>query len=197
MHPQRAPNSDVRPLLLQPSFWTEGKPTKASQHDFLATCIDGNVEKNVKHAHIESTSRGMCAPMGSLPTWKGATMRSIRIQNNQQSLEHCSILCIVQFCSSVLKNVTPHTNPYISETAFSHRYQKKKYTYPPQGTEFGTSNQKFTKKCQNPPCWRTTNIPERYSTVQKIQCCKDKLICVLQRGAAQTGNGSVGSHVRP
>ena len=46
--------------------------------------------------------------------------------------------------SSVLKTVTtyPPLNPYISETAFSHRLQKA-YTYPPPPTErsFGALDQ--------------------------------------------------------
>ena len=100
-------------------FW-DGKvhPTKASQHVFLATCIDVNLEENVK------------------PLWKGATMRTIRIQNNQLSLEHCSILCIVQFAAPFAQKCDhlPRPNPHTSETAFSHRFQKI-YTYPPQRDE--------------------------------------------------------------
>ena len=54
-------------------------------------------------------------------------------RNNESSLEHC--LCPVRYpvYSSGLKIVTtspPPPNPYISETAFSHRFQKA-YTYPP------------------------------------------------------------------
>ena len=41
----------------------------------------------------------MHMPMGSLPLWKGATMRTIWIQNSQWSLEHCSVLHIVQFAA--------------------------------------------------------------------------------------------------
>ena len=37
--------------------------------------------------------------MGSLPLWEGATLRTIRIQNNQWSFEHCPVLCIVQFAA--------------------------------------------------------------------------------------------------
>ena len=32
-------------------------PTKAAQHEFLATCIDVDVEKNVKHAHWHKYTR--------------------------------------------------------------------------------------------------------------------------------------------
>ena len=53
-------------------FW-DGKehPTKASQHEFPATCM------------FLVTSRGMCAPMESQPLWKSATMTTNRIQNNE------------------------------------------------------------------------------------------------------------------
>ena len=36
---------------------------------------------------------------------------------------------------------------------------------PPNGTKFwriGPKVHKTQEKCQNPPCWRTTNVPERY-----------------------------------
>ena len=72
--------------------------------------------------------------MGSLPLWKGSTMRMIRIQNNQWSLKHCSVLCIVQFAAPFAQKCDhlppPPLDPYISETAFSHRFQKV-YTSPP------------------------------------------------------------------
>ena len=45
----------------------------------------------------------------------------------------------------LLKNVTPPPNPYISETAFSHRFQKI-YTYPPQSDEILA---RWTKSSQN------------------------------------------------
>ena len=48
--------------------------------------------------------------MGSLPLWKGGTMRMIRIQNNQWSLEHCPVLCIVQQLH-LLKNVIIYPPP--------------------------------------------------------------------------------------
>ena len=57
---------------------------------------------------FQFTSRRMCAPMGSLPLRKGATMRTIRIQNNQWSLEHCSVLCIAQFAALCSKMRPPN-----------------------------------------------------------------------------------------
>ena len=63
------------------------------------------------------------------------TMATTRIPNNQWSLEHCSVLCIVPFaalCSKMCPPTPPPPNPYISETAFSHRFQK---VTPPPGNE--------------------------------------------------------------
>ena len=108
--------------------------------------------------------------MESQPLWKGATMRTNRIRNNESSLEHC--LCPVRcpFYSSVLKIVTtypPPPNPYISETAFSHRFQKA-YTYPPPPPEVTTfwcirpKVEKTLPKCKFAPCWHLLDVPERY-----------------------------------
>ena len=72
--------------------------------------------------------------MGSLPLWKGATMTTIQIQNNLWSLDHCLVLCIVHFAAPFAQKCDhlppPPPNPYISETAFSHRFQKV-YPHPP------------------------------------------------------------------
>ena len=68
----------------------------------------------------------------------------------------CALLFPVhrRISSSVLKNVNAHPppNPYIPETAFSHRFQKV-YTYPANGTKFWRIRPKVQKpqeKCQNP-----------------------------------------------
>ena len=47
-----------------------------------------------------------------------------------------------QFCKNMVSDPPPH--PYISETAFCHRFQKV-YTYPPltKGRNFGALDQKF------------------------------------------------------
>ena len=61
-------------------FWDKKThPTQASQHEFLATCIDVDLEQDVKHAQ----AGGGGAPM-SWPLWKGATMKmkANRIRNN-------------------------------------------------------------------------------------------------------------------
>ena len=70
------------------------------------------------------------------------------------------------FAALVLKNVPPPPpNLYISEMAFSHRFQKV-YTYPPYETKFwcfGQKIEKSLKKCQFAPCWQVTNFPEGYA----------------------------------
>ena len=67
----------------------------------------------------------------------------------------------------VLKNMVtyPPPHPYISETAFSHRFRKA-YTYPPpKVTTFWCIRpkvEKSLKKCENASCWHVMNVPERY-----------------------------------
>ena len=91
--------------------------------------------------------------MGSLPLWKGATIRMIWIQNNQWSLEHalsCPVLCTVHFAAPFAQKcdhlLPPPPDPYISETAFSHKFQKV-YTCPPKREEIMAH---WTKSSQNP-----------------------------------------------
>ena len=60
----------------------------------------------------------------------------------------------------------PSPNPYISEMAFSCRFQKV-YTYPPppQVTTCLHMEAKvveIAEKCQNPESWHILNVPERY-----------------------------------
>ena len=54
-------------------------------------------EKLKKYVPIHK--KRMCAPMGSLPVWKGATMTTLRIQNNLWSLKHCPVLHIVHLAT--------------------------------------------------------------------------------------------------
>ena len=116
----------LRPLLLQPSFGDKkSHPTQASLHDFLATCIDVDLEQNVKHVGCQKYTR------------KRGHQTRYFVRNNESSLEHC--LCPMRrpVYSSMLKIVTmypPPSNPYISETAFSHRFQKA-CTYHPRGND--------------------------------------------------------------
>ena len=59
----------------------------------------------------------------------------------------------------------PPPNPHTSEMAFSHRFQKV-YIYPHQGNDILAHRMKSSKtreEGQNPPCWRTMNVPERYA----------------------------------
>ena len=70
--------------------------------------------------------------MGSLPLWKGATMTTIRIQNNQWSLEHCSVLCIVQF-EALFAEKCDHLPPPPTHTFLKRPFLTdfKKYTHTP------------------------------------------------------------------
>ena len=58
-------------------------------------------------------------------------------------------------------------NPYISETAFSQRFQKV-YAYPPHPPQATTCLHTEAKlvesaeKCQNPQSWQVMDVPERY-----------------------------------
>ena len=87
------------------------RPSKTSQHDFLTTCIDVDLQKNVQHAQWQR----------SLPLWKGATIRTIQIQSNQWSLEHCSVLCIIQFAAPFAQKcdhlAPPHTHTFLKRTS--------------------------------------------------------------------------------
>ena len=88
--------------------------------------------------------------MGSLPLWKGATMRTIQIDTNQWSLQPCPVLCIVHFAATFAQkcdHLPLPSDPYISETAFSHRFQKV-YTYPPPLQDEILAH--WTKSSQNP-----------------------------------------------
>ena len=59
-------------------------------------------------------------------------MEMIWVRKYQWSPVHCSVPCIVEFravCSKLWSPPPPKKNPYISEMAFSHRFQKV-YIYP-------------------------------------------------------------------
>ena len=109
----------------------------------------------------------MCAPMGSLPLRKGATMRTIWIQNNQWSLENCPVLCIVHFAAPFAQKCDHPPPPTHTFLRWPFLTDFIKYTHtPPNGTKFwriGPKVHRNKEKCQNPLCWRTTNVPERYA----------------------------------
>ena len=94
---------------------------------------------------FQFTSTGMCDPMGYLSWWKGATMRMIRLQNNQWSLKHCFVLCVQLPLGA--QNVTtcppPQTHIFLKRPFLT---DFKKYIHTPP------SDQKFTNpgKVPNP-----------------------------------------------
>ena len=108
--------------------------------------------------------------MESLPLWKGTTMRTIRVRNNQRSPAHCSVPCIVEFpavCSKLWSPTPPPPPHTFLKWPFHTDFKKYAYT-PPKGTMFRRIGQKVQKpweKGQNPPSWRRLTVPERYSSV--------------------------------
>ena len=98
-------------------------------------------------------------------------MRTIRIQNNQWSLLHCSVLCIVQFAAPFARKCDhlppPPPNTYISETAFSHRFQKV-YTQPPQLDDILAY---WTKSPQNPGKVPKPTVLAHTECPQEIYAC--------------------------
>ena len=98
-------------------------PTKASQHEFLATYIDVDLEKNVQRAQWHKYTRKRGHQTTYFVPYHIVPYRT-------------SILCIVQFAAPVAQkcdHLAPPTHSFL-KMAFSHRFQKV-YTYPPQRDE--------------------------------------------------------------
>ena len=106
-------------------------------------------------------------------------------------------------CCATLKNVTtppPPPNPYISEMAFSCRFQKV-YTYPPPlpGLHMEAKVVENAEKCQNPESWHVLNVPERYCILD-LKNCNHKDIrqressCLDNAVLAQGGGGGFQTH---
>ena len=79
-------------------------------------------------------------------------MRMIRIQNNQWTLKHCPVLCIVQFAALYAQKcdlLPPATHTFLKWPFLT---DFKKYTHtPPKGTKFwriGPKVYKTQEKCQ-------------------------------------------------
>ena len=93
-------------------------------------------------------------------------MRTNLIRNNESSLEHCLCAVCCPVYSSGLKIVNtypPPANPYISETAFWHRFQKA-YTPPsPRGNDILVH---WTKRWEEPANMRIYSVlaPSRCPT---------------------------------
>ena len=113
-------------------FWDRKvHPTKALQHEFLAQCIDVDLEKNVKHAQ-----------------WHKYTRFGLRVI--------CGPSSIALSCASptlqphLLKNVIiyppPPTHTFPKRPLFCHRFQKV-YTLPPQRDKIWAH---WTKSSSNP-----------------------------------------------
>ena len=95
---------------------------------------------------------------------------------------------LVQLCAQNCDHLPPPPHPYISETAFSHRFQKA-YTPPPYGTKFwciGPKLEKTPKNCEFAPCWHKPDVPERYGRRPLA------LMRVVSRGAKGQRGGVFG-----
>ena len=92
-----------RPLLLQANFGiVKYTPTKASQQEFLATCIDIDLEKNVKHAQWHKyTRKSRHTPP---PPFKQRT-KTLEARNecSARNIDHCQS----HVCSPNLHPPTP------------------------------------------------------------------------------------------
>ena len=68
--------------------------------------------------------------------------------------------------------MAPSPNPYISEMAFSCRFQKV-YTYPPPKVttclHMEAKLVEIAEKCQNPESWHIMNVPERYAFLELVK----------------------------
>ena len=145
-------------------FWDQKMhPTKASQHEFWATCIDVDVEKDVKYNNYAKYTIKRGHRTKNFVPYRGMRREICKTQ----FLHYFKISRFVVQSVAALKNDNPSPpNPYISEMAFSCRFQKV-YTYPPppQVTTCLHAEAKVaetTEKCQNPQSWQVMNVPERY-----------------------------------
>ena len=141
-------------------FWEKKThPTKASQHEFLATCIDVNLEQNVKHAGRQKYTRKRGHQTKHFVHYRGSRRQICKTQ----------FLRYFKISRIVVESVAKVPNPYISETAFSHRFQKA-YTSPPPPPEvttfwcIGPKVEKTLKNCEFAPRWHILDVPERCCT---------------------------------
>ena len=98
-------------------FWDRKvHPTKASQHEFLATCIDVGLEKNVKHAqwHLFIHTDVCCSESPRFLNWAFCNLYAKLVQFAALFTHKCD-------------HLPPPPHPYIPETAFSHRFEKVQF----------------------------------------------------------------------
>ena len=101
-------------------FWDKKThPTKASEYEFLATCIDVDLEQ--KYTRKRGHQTRYFVP------YRGSHREICK----NQFLHYFSTSVYNSLCKTV--TTYPPPNPYISETAFSRRFQKA--TYPPLWNE--------------------------------------------------------------
>ena len=98
-----------------PQFWEKkAHPHKASQHEFLATCINVDLEQNVKHAPRQKNTRN-----------RGH--QTSKVQNNESSLLSC-----LQLRAPNCEHVHPPTHTFPKQPfLFRTDFQKHTHTPPP------------------------------------------------------------------
>ena len=93
----------------------------------------------------------------------------------------------LRFCKNMVSDPPPPPTHTFLKQPFLTDFKKYTHTHPPTGTKFwriGPKVHKTQEKCQNPPCWRIPNVPERYWTRSSFSALKALLadICALECG---------------
>ena len=118
-------------------------PTKASQHEFLATCIDVDVEKNVKHAHWHKYTRKRGHKATYFIPHCGARRRSplsIALSCASSNSQLCA-----QKCDHL--QPPPPPGPTFLKRPFLTDFKKYTHTpHPPQGNEILAHRTKSSEK---------------------------------------------------
>ena len=133
-HKEHAILTTVEATAFAAQFWDrKTHPTKASQHEFLAfaTCIDLDVEKNVKYNNYEKY------------TIKRGHRTKYFVPYRGMRRQICKTQFLHYFNISSTTSTSPSPNPYISEMAFSCRFQKVYSPPPPRIRHVCTWKQKL------------------------------------------------------
>ena len=153
-----------RPLLFLQFWECKVRPTKASQQEFLGTCIGVDLDENATHAHGLKYTRNR---------WHQTTYFVQQFRLGILSGPNCAlhVLCTsshMVLCAQKCDH-RPPPNPYISEMAFSHRFQKVSPPTPPGNNILacGTESSENLGKLPNPAELAHYELPLRDICVYK------------------------------
>ena len=141
-------------------FWDKKTyPSKASQYEFLATCIDVDLGKNVKHAGRQKYTRKRGHQTRYFVPYRGSRREICKTSSCTTS----------EFHSSVLKIVTTYPPPPTYTFLKRPFAQISKSIHippppPPEVTTFWCIRPKVENtlpKCEFAPCWHLLDVPER------------------------------------